>query len=471
MQGEFKGDFTRDTFHRAKHFSRVLMQQGRVQLDADWNEQTSILLHYLRTLAADLIGPHGGPAAPNADAGEGFIIQATSSPSNDFTIGIGRYYVEGVLCENGPLHTDGSAPTYFSQPDYSRDKEKDALTDGPWLVYLDVWERHIVCNQDDDIREVALGWPDTATRAKVVWQVKTTGAQPDSPIQLTDFQTDDSAWSQYVAKNLQGDNRGLLKAQVQPQQTSTDPCTISPQSKYRGPENQLYRVEIHSPNTSNSDTNTPATFKWSRENGSVIFPILDFPSSSSQIVLTLANVGRDERSGLHEGNWVEIVDDDSILQNQPGDLLKVLKIDRTSMTVTLDGIASGAIGGDPTKHPLLRRWEGTNKISESNGSNDADWTLLEDGVQIQFRPPTDDKTQNQYRTGDYWLIPARVATGDVEWPKVRGPQGNLVPDALPPHGVEHHYAPLAVITVNSGTVASDVTDLRRMFKAQVMPSS
>ena len=57
-----KGDFTRDTFNKDKRFSRVLMQQGRVQLDADWNEQTSILLHYLRTLATDLIGPHGGPA-------------------------------------------------------------------------------------------------------------------------------------------------------------------------------------------------------------------------------------------------------------------------------------------------------------------------------------------------------------------------------------------------------------------------
>ena len=29
-----KGDFSRDTFDPLKHFSRVLMQQGRVQLDA-----------------------------------------------------------------------------------------------------------------------------------------------------------------------------------------------------------------------------------------------------------------------------------------------------------------------------------------------------------------------------------------------------------------------------------------------------
>ena len=37
-----KGDFSRDTFDPAKQFTRVLMQQGRVQLDADWNEQIAI---------------------------------------------------------------------------------------------------------------------------------------------------------------------------------------------------------------------------------------------------------------------------------------------------------------------------------------------------------------------------------------------------------------------------------------------
>ena len=38
-----RGDFTRDSFNPAKAYTRVLMQQGRVQLDADWNEQNSIL--------------------------------------------------------------------------------------------------------------------------------------------------------------------------------------------------------------------------------------------------------------------------------------------------------------------------------------------------------------------------------------------------------------------------------------------
>ena len=59
-QGDYRGDFTRDTFAPLRHFTRVLMQQGRVQLDADWNEQVSILLHLTRTLAADLLGQHAG---------------------------------------------------------------------------------------------------------------------------------------------------------------------------------------------------------------------------------------------------------------------------------------------------------------------------------------------------------------------------------------------------------------------------
>ncbi|MCX6048065.1 MAG: DUF6519 domain-containing protein, partial [Chloroflexi bacterium] len=40
-----KGDFTRSTFKPAKHYSSVRMQQGRVQLDADWNEQIDLTAH------------------------------------------------------------------------------------------------------------------------------------------------------------------------------------------------------------------------------------------------------------------------------------------------------------------------------------------------------------------------------------------------------------------------------------------
>ena len=54
-----KGDFSRNSFHPSKDFTRVLMQQGRLQLDADWNEQVSIFWHFFRSLTRDLVGPYG----------------------------------------------------------------------------------------------------------------------------------------------------------------------------------------------------------------------------------------------------------------------------------------------------------------------------------------------------------------------------------------------------------------------------
>ena len=50
------------TFDPQKHFSQVLMQQGRVRLDADWSESAAIQLLLLRTLIQDVVGPHGGRA-------------------------------------------------------------------------------------------------------------------------------------------------------------------------------------------------------------------------------------------------------------------------------------------------------------------------------------------------------------------------------------------------------------------------
>jgi hypothetical protein len=105
------------------------------------------------------------------------------------------------------------------------------------------------------------------------------------------------------------------------------------------------------------------------------------------------------------------------------------------------------------------------KIVEGQGESEGNkitenWMTLEDGVQIQFQKRD---TPNQYRTGDYWLIPARTATGDVEWPLSKTHSGQHV--ALPPHGVEHHSAPLAIIQYSDGKVGNKITDLRLVFTA------
>lgn len=88
-----KGDFSRQIFDKRKHYTGVLMQQGRVQVDADWNMQQAIQQYRIQTKSRDLIGLNG---APEAEAG--FEINV-SPDGNDLSISPGRIYVNGILCE------------------------------------------------------------------------------------------------------------------------------------------------------------------------------------------------------------------------------------------------------------------------------------------------------------------------------------------------------------------------------------
>jgi hypothetical protein len=444
-----KGDFTRNTFDPVRHFSRVLMQQGRVQLDADWNEQAAILLHYLQALAADLIGPHGGPAI-NC----GFAL-APNAASKDFTIGKGDYYVDGILAEN-----ENEKVAYFSQQDYLDnypDKPRNPLPSGTYLVYLDVWEHHITSIENNRIREVALGsgGPDTATRAKVVWQVKITDKIPGNVQPPLSRAIVEKYWASYVSL-WQPVNRGLLKVRLDPGQESTDPCIISHTSAYRGSENQLYRVEIHKGGTLNA---TP-TFKWSRDNGSIVTAWLGNNDDSGLIVGSVR--------GFEARQWVEITNNMNDLHSQAGTFRQVVKVENDALYLETPP------PWDPDTPRKVRRWDQVAREDLSlldgavsiEGATEPKWLELENGIQIQF------KSGGNYRTGDYWLIPART-NGTIEWPceldeqgqpKLDG-QGHTISEVQPPHGITHHYAPLWIMKVDAAGEISlnNADDLRRKF--------
>jgi predicted flap endonuclease-1-like 5' DNA nuclease len=434
-----QGDFSRDTFDARHQFSRVLMQQGRVLLDADWNEQAAIHLHHLRTLAADLIGPHGGP-------GTGFKIRCRHGEGDDcdFTIGWGHYYVDGILVENPrPARCspgDYAPPlTYGQQPAYPSAKGDDLVHGTDYLVYLDVWERHLTHLEVDHIREVALGGPDTATRAQVVWQVK---IADESECHHLD---DDTLSCEDLLHELIGEHGSCLRARARVAESSDDPCIIPPEARYRGAENQLYRVEIHEPGSA-------PTFKWSRDNGSIVFAIRDIDGS----VVTLDTLGPDQRRSLREGDWVEVLDDERVLLGEPGVLARVDAVDRVAFAVIL-ALAEGTSlpPFQSKRHPLLRRWDqGSAPIQVQPGK----WIDLEDGVQIWFEP------NGTYRTGDYWMIPARTAIGDILWPTEAKADGTLAPAALPPHGIVHHYAPLARIRFDDDDELDKCEDCRCVFE-------
>jgi hypothetical protein len=352
---------------------------------------------------------------------------------------VGRYYVNGILCENAdPL------AGYFNQPDYFMDSGHDSLPDTPYLVYLDVWERHMTSMNRPLLRETALGGPDTASRAQVVWQVKAlkppTGfPSPPTPEAIAE-----------VVQNRKATQRPLMRSRVKPGDVSTTPCVMPPSNGYRGRENQLYRIEVH--NGGPADT---ATIKWSRDNGSVMFPI----SAISTEGVTVDNLGLDPTRTLVPGDWVELLDDRFVLHGIAGTLARVASIDGLQVKLTPAGSVSIPNSIDQARRPFLRRWDhrgappasGVIKIRES-ADPDAGWIDIEDRIQVQFEPLPDGA---QYVTGDYWTIAARTATGGIEWPATAG-----VPDSLSPQGIEHSYAPLAMMKAT-------ITGFRRIVNMAV----
>jgi Family of unknown function (DUF6519) len=461
MQGEFRGDVTRDTFDKRKRFARVLMQQGRVLVDADWNEQTSIVLDYLRSLTADLMGHSAG------DDVNSFAIGNTTT-GWDFEIDAGTYYVDGLRC-----HLDAKT-SYLKQADFptaAANKAVGDLTAGDYLVYLDVWERHVTSADDGGIREVALGGPDTATRAQVVTQIKVWPEKGQPPLAGgEEIEKTENFLRDELARRAQV----KLRAKVGGSAPST-PCVIGPQARYRGTENQLYRVEIHRGGPAWNgikDANgkpagnaaTAATIKWSRDNASVAFPIRRIKEGR----VRLASLGPDERHSLHENDWVEVVDPSA--PGVAGSLYRIETIDRDELEVTLKKPRTGSpltLPDEEAKRLVLRRWdhvgsfEGAILLTEADDDAEESWIELEDGISVQFAPPPTGDPSHIYRPGDYWLIPARVAGGTVLWPTEVDGSGRTVPSFRPAHGVEHHYAPLAVVTFGAGiTVAHHV---RRVF--------
>ncbi|MDF0677303.1 MAG: DUF6519 domain-containing protein [Nitrospira sp.] len=455
-----KGDFSRLTFDKEKQFSRVLMQQGRVQLDADWNEQVAIFLESIRTLTRDVIGPHGGTTDTSfkIEPGEkGFLIKK------------GRYYVQGIGCIND------DAQAYDQQKNYPL-SESEKIKAGMYLVYLDVWERHVSVAEDDCIREVALGGAETTSRGQVIWQVKTLrlddkdadhvrsqkralqcmekaeAVWPRNPqgVQERRKQFARYALQEVLNKQLRNKSNVQLRSRVKRAYEFASDANREPEFPYRGIENQLYRVEIH---RGTAGEQPGVTFKWSRDNGSFACPI----QAMAGLNVTLSYFGTDSRGGLNIDDWVEIVDDRDVLRGVPGVLHQIENIDLRGMDtlITLKANAGPErqYGEKDPYHPVLRRWDHSDRNGELNDGavlvrekrTDDAWIELENGIEIQFSSQTNGKA-TEYRSGDYWLIPARTAKSDIEWPQTIDGNGKSTPAEQEPFGIDHHYAPLAFIT-------------------------
>lgn len=501
-----KGDFSRLRFSPNKNYTSVLQQQGRISLDADANEQCAINDHLRTTETIDIVGPVGGPVHD-----EGFKI--TTPGGDSIRIGKGRYYVEGILCEN-PRPLFYADQLYLIDPSPGGPALLASLSSGAISViqvYLQVWRRLVTALDDPCLREPALGLADTTARLQTVWRVlakgltsaqaeplagtvavtngsaTVTGAGTSFTTALTAGQqivfAADSTQTPYTVSAIASDtsltlsanyagataasttasiveaigqccdsmrtglvpehNPGKLRAQTGAGSGDCS-CQPTPAAGYLGLENQLYRVEIHQ-----GGTEASATFKWSRENASVVVAITSV--SGSQVYVD--SLGPDANLGFSPGQWVEISDDTNLFgedPNQPGDLYQIQSISPETLSVTM---AQPVASVDPAMNPRMRRWDQFGSSAGANGVSLSTALLdLENGIQVEF-------SKGNYQSGDHWLIPARTATGQIEWPPCNsnGAEFQLA------HRTEIYVAPLACIQWDPQKQSVNVQDCRKSF--------
>lgn len=419
------GDYARFTFDASKGYSGVHEQQGRVTLDADFNEFEEILDRRGRAQMYDTVGPAVVPATTRS----GFKIELAGE---QITINPGRAYVDGITVEcfgdrENTLTPDNALGGVHGGPlDYEKQPFRYELNyptlSAPAanfvdLVYLDVWQREVTVAEDWDLREPALGGPDTATRVQTAWQVKIL-----REVDLEACAADHSKWKSLVAPST----GTLSTTTTTPAKGVAGSCVVNPASGYTRTENHLYRVEIHQTGKVGDKAN-PVLFKWSRDNASLTARVEKITAHSSGSTIEVSSTGPDSWRRFEKGHQIEFLNDGIEYamreSGKGGEMVEVVEVNHATGEIIVNRDLTTVFQSKPDSHPRIRLWE-TAPLTAKTGKEKHG---LENGIVITFGAGT-------LHAGDYWVFAARAATDKIE--ELHN---------APPRGILHHFAKLALI--------------------------
>lgn len=414
-----KTQISRDSFAPDQRYAGVFQQQGRMILDADWNElallQNSRLVDALRDAIA------GG--APRVG---GLRLYADPAGSSTIRLQPGVLYVKGV-----PALMPGSEPIPITkQPDYPL----NATFSGVSLkLYADVWDRCVTALERPELMDPALHGADTATRSQTLLQVKWCPAAQD-PL--------DPAFNP-----SQGNAPVSLKLRkINSDSDLCNPCAIQVQVDDRL-GNYLFRVEVHDVDLAAQTV----TLKWSRDNGAEAAAVDELPT------------------GFNQGDWVwEFFDQDTE---------RLLGLHFAPNPLKLRGLLKDSCVtplGDNEPKTHVRQWDGYGTFKLDTGAlvagrdrgvdlftgvpaNPAHGRAFVDGdaleVSLEALTLRLGFQGQQFVPGDYWQATVREAVQA---------SGDVVLASGLPRGVRHHYLLLGELQADGKLKAVDDATRRRM---------
>jgi hypothetical protein len=492
-------DISRFLFQPQKRYSSVRMQQGRVILDSDWNESERIDDEEARRIHAEVICSKGTP-------NEGFLVAGVtdatvtqpSGPGEEFPPrkdtydlqwGDGSFYLCGLRFETDSgiaerflkqtdwLQIDADLQNIPARPTVSDLTNPDGSTRERFdLVYLRAWEQCVTAVEDSELRERALGGPDTSVRMRRTRRIE---VLPDVPGNCAD------AFAALKVRLRAGDagtfddagcdllSNAKLTVTFTAEGVNDDPCKPKVVSGFLGAENQAIRVQLTA-----SDR-----FIWGYDNASPFYRVQVLSENGALVKIKFLTLPRDQVAQPLTGEAVEILPWEALLPNQEkvaelrGHLSTVAtSYDPEEQTLVIatpvpqewvtwlddPGHASYLSDRDPAdqqKYFYLRLWTGGSGDAAQPDHGFAPGSpvgLKGTGLNVTFSAPG--------LPGDYWIIAARPNTPDevVPWELKQGAS---------PAGTRFFFAALALVRWSVAgaapnlTISSSLHDCRHKFRS------
>lgn len=324
-------DRARISFDKTRQYRSVVAQQGRVTLEADVNEEAVIASEALRYETIDIIGPTGTPD-------NGYLVSVDST--GDLSVGAGIMYVGGWRMRFPEAVEIDKQPEWIDQP--IQNWEQTAR--GFYVIALLVSEQEVQAVEDQALREVALGGPDTAARTRLMQHIVAV---------LTRDQTCAAVLKDWdsVLKPLglalhpdtfALDFNAALEVSFYPPAGPADPCCPPAQGGYLGADNQLIRVTV----TSYDPKAHRGTLLWGWNNASFLYRAALVDSTANPQILTLSPAPIDSAHMPQINQTIEVLHSTMVL-GDPADLNFIAAPEGEVIT-----LASAGSVFDPTTNQL-----------------------------------------------------------------------------------------------------------------------
>ncbi|HEY3551219.1 MAG TPA: DUF6519 domain-containing protein [Gaiellaceae bacterium] len=440
-------DRARVSYDPSRHWRGVINQQGRVTLEADWNEAAAIAAESERAQLVDVVGPSGTPD-------DGYRVDVAGA--GDLTIRRGTMYVGG---ERMVLDADLD---YADQPDWI-DTAGDSMwvesgvPEGDEAVWLYLREQEVGAVEDPVLLDVALGGPDTSERLRIVQRVvRSATGETSCAGALGDLE---KSWEEngftFDPETMRLESASTLQVSFQEVATGPTLCEPFAQGGYLGAENQLIRVQVAS-----VDRSGAPTLVWGFDNAYFMYRISDavVDDAAGTTTLTLASAPVDSFHQPAALQAVEVLRAAAHLTQETGGADDYVAAATGVVTACATAynpdegtlVISTALDADTTASPLLflRVWQDT-----IPGAAAGAVTLGDTGIQVTLA-----SSSGTFHAGDYWQFAVRPATPTEVSPVY--PQ-RILDAPQPPDGPRLWACPLAVIAWADG--AGTVTDCRSHF--------